>query len=61
MPGQVARQSTQALTNATFPYILMLANGRMSPGLKKGVNVQNKKIKYEAVARDLSLTQYYQK
>ena len=56
MPGAVPRTSTFALTNATLPYALKLANkGFMDaissdPGLKAGVNTYAGKLTYEAVA-----------
>ena len=56
MPGAVPRTSTFALTNATLPYVLKLANkGFLSaigsdPGLKEGVNTYAGKLTYEAVA-----------
>lgn len=59
MPGAVARTSTFALTNATLPFALHLANkgARQAllddPHLLSGLNVHAGKITYEAVARDL--------
>ena len=56
MPGAVPRTSTFALTNATLPYALKLANkGFMDAvysdaGLKEGVNTYAGKLTYEAVA-----------
>jgi alanine dehydrogenase len=56
MPGAVPRTSTFALTNATLPYALKLANKGFveaiagDPGLKEGVNTYAGKITYEAVA-----------
>jgi alanine dehydrogenase len=56
MPGAVPRTSTFALTNATLPYALKLANkGFMDAvnsdaGLKAGVNTYAGKLTYEAVA-----------
>ncbi len=56
MPGAVPRTSTLALTNATLPYALALANKgfeaavRDDPGLWEGVNTYAGKITYEAVA-----------
>ena len=56
MPGSVASTSTFALTNATLPYAISLAeNGYkkaidMDPGLAKGMNVYKGKVVYEAVA-----------
>src|ERR671916_1813553 len=58
MPGAVPRTSTFALTNATLPYALKLANkGFMAaiesdPGLKEGVNTYAGHCTYEAVATD---------
>lgn len=55
MPGAVPRTSTFALTNATLPYVLKLANLGMEtlkkdPALAKGVNVFKGKITCKAVA-----------
>jgi alanine dehydrogenase len=56
MPGAVPRTSTFALTNATLPYVLKLANRGFldaiarDPGLKEGVNTYAGKLTYEAVA-----------
>lgn len=56
MPGAVPRTSTFALTNATLPYALKLANlGFLDaitsdPGLKEGVNTYAGYCTYEAVA-----------
>jgi alanine dehydrogenase len=56
MPGAVPRTSTFALTNATLPYALKLANKgfmeaiKSDPGLKEGVNTYAGKLTYEAVA-----------
>lgn len=56
MPGAVPRTSTFALTNATLPYALKLANLglveaiRRDEGLKAGVNTYAGKLTYEAVA-----------
>ena len=60
MPGGVPRTSTFALTNATLPYILELANKGYREALLgnehllNGLNVHDGKVTYEAVARDLS-------
>ncbi|MDQ1590019.1 MAG: alanine dehydrogenase [Pyrinomonadaceae bacterium] len=57
MPGAVPRTSTFALTNATLPYTLKLANKgflaavESDPGLKAGVNTYAGKLTYEAVAQ----------
>jgi alanine dehydrogenase len=56
MPGAVPITSTYALTNATLPYAIDLANAgvaetaRANPGLAAGVNVVAGKVTYEAVA-----------
>ena len=52
MPGAVARTSTLALTNATFPYVLEIANkgheraAKENTAIKAGLNVVNGKIVY---------------
>ena len=59
MPALVPRTSTFALTNATLPYALELANRgvvaavRANPVLAKGVNVWRGKVVYPAVAEAL--------
>jgi len=56
MPGAVPVASTYALTNATLPYALSLANNGWEEAiakdlaLAKGLNVHAGKIRYEAVA-----------
>jgi len=56
MPGAVPRTSTLALTNATFPYLMTLANRgweaacRADRPLSLGVNAARGKLTYEAVA-----------
>ncbi len=61
MPGAVPRTSTFALSNATLPYTLALANKgflkaiREDPGLAKGVNVYKGHITYPAVAETFGL------
>jgi alanine dehydrogenase len=61
MPGAVPRTSTFALTNATLPYVLKLANRGFldaissDPGLKEGVNTYAGRLTYEAVAQDQGL------
>jgi alanine dehydrogenase len=56
MPGAVPRTSTFALTNATLPYALKLANKgfieaiKSDYGLKEGVNTYAGRLTYEAVA-----------
>lgn len=61
MPGAVPRTSTFALTNATLPYALDLANKGFEaaiaddPGLREGVNTYAGKLTYEAVATSQEL------
>jgi alanine dehydrogenase len=61
MPGAVPRTSTFALTNATLPYALDLANKgfekaiRDDRGLAEGVNTYAGKLTYEAVATSQGL------
>ena len=56
MPGGVPRTSTLALTNATFPYALQLANKGWQTALKdngallKGLNIVDGHVTYAAVA-----------
>jgi alanine dehydrogenase len=61
MPGAVARSSTFALTNATLPFVIALAEKGWrraladDPHLLNGLNVHAGKVTYEAVAHDLGL------
>jgi alanine dehydrogenase len=61
MPGAVPRTSTFALTNATLPYALALANKgfekaiKEDAGLREGVNTYKGKLTYEAVATSQGL------
>jgi alanine dehydrogenase len=55
MPGAVAHTSTYALTNATFPYIVKLADKgldalREDESLRKGLNVAMGDVTLEAIA-----------
>ncbi|TFI75808.1 alanine dehydrogenase [Carnobacterium divergens] len=56
MPGAVARTSTLALTNATLPYALQIANqgikkaAKANPTIFSGLNLMNHEVTYEAVA-----------
>jgi len=56
MPGAVPITSTYALTNATLPYVLSLADHGVAdaiardPGLRPGVNVAAGKVTHKAVA-----------
>jgi len=62
MPGAVPRTSTFALTNATLPYTLKLANQgfleaiQNDSGLKAGVNTFAGHCTYQAVAEAQSLS-----
>jgi alanine dehydrogenase len=61
MPGGVPRTSTLALTNATLPYAMQLANKGWkkalhdNPALLKGLNVADGKVTYAAVAEAFGL------
>ena len=61
MPGAVPRTSTFALTNATLPYALALANKGFEraiqddKGLAEGVNTYAGKLTYDAVAESQNL------
>ena len=61
MPGGVSRTSTLALTNATFPYSLQLANKGWkralceNGALAKGLNVVDGHVVYRAVAEAFGL------
>jgi alanine dehydrogenase len=62
MPGAVPITSTYALTNATLPYVIELAERGVqgaldaNPGLRAGLNVDGGQITYEAVAEALELS-----
>lgn len=62
MPGAVPYTSTLALTNATLPYAIQLANKgwvtacRENEELKLGLNVVEGKVVYEGVAEAFNLT-----
>jgi alanine dehydrogenase len=61
MPGAVARTSTFALTNATLPFVLALAEKGYrralsdDPHLCAGLNIQAGHVTHDAVARALGL------
>ncbi|MFG3020882.1 alanine dehydrogenase [Streptomyces sp. NPDC048254] len=61
MPGAVPNTSTYALTNATLPYIVSLANNgwvealRRDAALAKGLNTHDGKVVYREVAEALGL------
>jgi alanine dehydrogenase len=56
MPAAVPHTSTLALTNATFPYLLQLANKGLeravaeSEAIREGVNIHQGQVTYPAVA-----------
>ncbi|MCP4347701.1 MAG: alanine dehydrogenase [Desulfobacterales bacterium] len=61
MPGGVAKTSTLALTNATLPYAVEIANKgwekamKENPEIKLGANVVNGKVTYKGVAEAFDL------
>ncbi len=61
MPGAVPRTSTMALTNATLPYALEIANKGwkkamyQSEEIKLGANIVDGKVTYDAVAEAFDL------
>ena len=61
MPGAVPLTSTVALTNATLPYAVEIADrgwqvvAREKPGVKAGLNVVNGKVTYAGVAEAFGL------
>jgi alanine dehydrogenase len=60
MPGAVAKTSTQALNNATLPYVLALAKDgikvlSIDPGFRAGLNVQYGAVTHRVVAETLGL------
>jgi alanine dehydrogenase len=58
MPGAVPITSTYALTNATMPFVVKLADAgpqralESDPGFMRGLNVAAGQVTYEPVARD---------
>jgi alanine dehydrogenase len=61
MPGAVAKTSTLALTNATLPYALEIANKgwkkafKENPEIKRGANIVKGKVTYKGVAEAFGL------
>jgi alanine dehydrogenase len=61
MPGAVPITSTYALTNATLPYVLALADFGVTdaiardPGLRSGVNVASGRVTYAPVAQGVGM------
>ena len=65
MPGAYPKLSTMALTGATLPYVLKLADQgldalRCDPGFGKGVNTHGGYISCKAVAEALDLTDSFE-
>ena len=64
IPGAVSRTSTLALTNATLPYALAIANKGYKqaclddPGLMQGINTIDGKVTFKGVAEGLNLPYY---
>src|SRR5690606_41632178 len=61
MPGAVPRTSSEALTNATLPYGLALADRglealRADPHLARGLNVLKGEVTHPAVGKALGLS-----
>lgn len=59
MPGAYPRTATLALTEATLPYVLRLANDGLNaafadPGFAKGINTHGGRITHSAVAEALA-------
>ncbi|MBI5971070.1 MAG: alanine dehydrogenase [Deltaproteobacteria bacterium] len=60
MPGAVPRTSTFALTNATLPFVMTMANlglkkaAATDPAIKKGVNIHAGRVTHPSVAEALS-------
>jgi alanine dehydrogenase len=61
MPGAVPISSTYALTNATLPYVVALADhgiaeaARRDPGLRLGINVAGGKVTHPVVAEGVGM------
>lgn len=61
MPGAVAKTSTLALTNATLPYAIEIANKgwkrafQENPEIRRGANVVKGKVTYKGVAEAFGL------
>jgi alanine dehydrogenase len=62
MPGAVPKTSTFALTNATMPYVISLANkgleraAKESAAMARGVNTYQGKVPHDAVAEALNVS-----
>jgi len=62
MPGAVGRTSTYALTNATLPYVLQLANrgiraaAKENPDIASGINIDRGRIVNRAVAEAFGMS-----
>jgi alanine dehydrogenase len=62
MPGAVPRTSTMALTNATLPYVLEMANKgyeramEENPEIARGINLIRGEVVNRAVAESLGMS-----
>lgn len=62
IPGAVGNTSTYALTNATMPYVVEIAQegwekaAKQNKGLQKGINIVNGEIAYEEVAKTFNMS-----
>lgn len=65
MPGQAARQSTQALTTTTLPYLISMCEdgimeaAKADPGFALGFNTHCGKLVYKSVAEDWDMMDVY--
>ena len=64
MPGQVALQATEALTNATFPYVRLLANNKLwamqkEVSLLRGLQTYQGHLTHKGVAEALGMMSKY--
>ena len=61
MPGSVPRTATYALTNATLPFVMAIADHgwraalERDPHLRNGLNICSGKVTHAAVAEALGL------
>lgn len=61
MPGAMPMTSTIALTNATLPYILQIANdgwqvaAKRNPAIAKGINIARGLVTYRRIAQNFKL------
>jgi alanine dehydrogenase len=61
MPGAVPMTSTKALTNATIPYVIKIADlgfpevARQSRAIAKGINIAKGRVTYQGVAESFGM------